>query len=189
VHLVGAKLDDVSGTITVVNPDSDENNADMSDGPGNVRIERIDTEINDLVKVGDPAVTIPASAITLYGDFESLASGEAVEIEVEVVIPDGIPVNATYMGTVTLDYESCLGGQEVSDTFTIMLEVLQTQGTLEIVTTEVEEEFCADQPWLLPGQVMFDFEILANGDHRNIRVSSGGLEHASIDTKLDDFAF
>lgn len=189
LHLVGAKLDDVSGTITVVNPDSDENNADMADGPGNVRIERIDTEISDLVKVGDPAVTIPESAITLLGDFDSLASGEADEIEVMVSIPDGIPVNATYMGTVTLDYESCLGGQEVSDTFTIMLEVLQTQGTLDIVASEVNLDFCFDPPWLAPGEVVFDFDIMANGDHRNIRVSTGGLEHPTLPTKLEDFAF
>ena len=189
LHLVGAKLDDVSGTITVVNPDSDETNPDMADGPGNVRIERLDTEISDLVKVGDPAMTIPGSAVVLLGDLDSLASGEAEEIEVIVSIPDGIPVNATYMGTVTLDYESCLGGQEVSDTFTIMLEVLQTQGALDIVADEINLDFCFDPPWLAPGEVVFDFDITAIGDHRNIQMSTGGLEHPTLPTKLENFAF
>jgi len=172
LHLVGAKGDEPSGTFTVVNPNSAASNVDLHDGPGNIRINLDDVSLTDLVKIGDPAIVIPTSEITLTGDMSSLASGEAAEMTISVLIPDGVPINALYTGTVVLTFEACEGGELVTDTFSIQLQVLPTQGTLEIVTTEVEEEFCTDLPWLLPGEVMFDFEILANGDHRNIRVSS-----------------
>ena len=120
----------------------------------------------------------------------SLSSGEAVEMEVSVVIPTtDVPVNA-YTGTVTVNFRECNDGPLVSDWFTLLVEVLPTQGTLDIVEPDLVEEFCPpDDPWVAVGEVPFSFSILANGDHRNIRISSGGLMHDTLDETVDEFSF
>jgi hypothetical protein len=188
MHLKGAKNDLVHGSYTVVNPNSVKTNVDLPDGPGNIRIDPVSFSVDDLVKIGDPGVVIPAGNI-LSGGLSSLESGEAEDIAITVLIPDGIPVNAFYQGTATVVYEGHMGGPLVSDTFTIQVEVLRTQGTLDILQTDLVEDFCPPDPWIMIGQVAFSFDVQANGDHRNIRVSSGGLKHDSLDKKLDDFNF
>lgn len=190
LHLTGAKGDLVTGTFTVVNPNSEVKNVDMFDGPGNIRIDPVPGffTIFDLVKIGDPAVVIPSEAFSST-PLQSLGSGEAQKVTISFFIPDGIPVNAFYEGTVSLLYESCEGGEFASDSFSLQLEVLPTQGTLDILQTDLSDTFCPDNPWTMVGQVAFSFDVHANGDHRNIRVSSGGLKHDSLDKKLDDFNF
>jgi photosystem II stability/assembly factor-like uncharacterized protein len=187
-HLIGAKNDLLEGTFTVVNPNSAVLNVDPNDGPGNIRIDPVDVTVTDLVKVGDPGVAIPSGNVTIE-TLVSLASGEAQVVSLSVLVPDGIPVNAVYKGTVEVTYESCLDGDEVTDDFTVQVEVRKTQGPLDIVQTELVESFCPDDPWIDVGQVEFQFDIHAEGDHRNVRVSSGGLEHETLDKKLDDFNF
>lgn len=187
-HLVGAKTDLVAGTFTVINPNSAVQNVDAEDGPGNIRVNPVDITFTDLVKVGDPGVAIPEANLSAEA-LVSLASGEAQVVTLEVQIPDGIPVNAVYQGVVEVTYEGCVGGDQVSDSFGVQVDVLKTQGPLDIVETELVEEFCPDDPWLQVGQVEFEFDIHAYGDHRNVRISSGGLEHEVHDKKLDDFNF
>ncbi len=196
--LKGAKETSVHGTFTVVNPNSEVKNVDLPDGPGNIRIEPISVSSTDLVKIGDPGESIASGDIS-FGPLASLASGQARDVEVSVHIPGGIPINAVYTGTVTVVYDECvhrnrpnrhmLGAGPVSDEFTLRVEVLPTQGVLDIVETSMEGEFCPPDPWTQTGQVEFTFEVSALGDHRNIRVSSGGLKHDSLDKKLDDFNF
>jgi hypothetical protein len=176
------------GVFTIINPNSETKNADPADGPGNIRIEPDGVTVEDLVKIGDPNVFIPSDDV-LVGNLNSLAAGEAQDVTVSVFIPDGIPVNATYTGRVIVVYERCTGGPTDSDTFTIQLNVLPTQGTLDIVEASVAGDFCPDDPWTMQGHVEFSFDVHANGDHRNIRVASGGLRHESLDKKLDDFNF
>jgi len=188
LHLIGAKNDVASGTFIVINPNSSVLNVDPADGPGNIRIDPLDDTATGLVKVGDPAVVIPAGNVTI-GILSSLGSGEAQVVRLSVLIPDGIPVNAFYTGSVTVTYEGCSGGDVVSDQLAVQLEVRETQGTLDILENEITDEFCPDDPWLAVGQVELRFDVRGNGDHRNVRVSSGGLEHASLDRKLDDFNF
>jgi serine protease AprX len=198
LHLKGAKATQVSGSFTIVNPNSEAKNVDLADGPGNIRIEPVSVVSTDLVKIGDPAEMIPAGAVT-FDPLVSLASGEAVDIQVDVDIPDGLPVNAVYTGTVTVTYDECvharranrhmLGGGPVSDEFTLEIELLPTQGPLEIVDAVLDEDFCPPDPWTQVGQIEYNFTISATGDHRNIRVSSGGLEHSTLDKKLDQFNF
>jgi photosystem II stability/assembly factor-like uncharacterized protein len=187
-HFIGAKNDLLEGTFTVVNPNSAVLNVDPDDGPGNIRIDPDGVTVTDLVKVGDPGVAIPSGNVTIE-TLVSLASGEAQMVSLSVLVPDGIPVNAVYKGTVEVTYESCLGGDQVTDDFTVQVEVRKTQGPLDIVQTELVESFCPDDPWIDVGQVEFEFDIHAEGDHRNVRVSSGGLEHETLDKKLDDFNF
>jgi hypothetical protein len=196
--LKGAKETSVHGTFTVVNPNSEVKNVDLPDGPGNIRIEPISVSSTDLVKIGDPAVSIGSGNIA-FGALSSLASGEAEDVQVDVSIPGGLPVNAVYTGTVTVVYDECvhtgrpsrrmLGVGPVSDEFTLRLELLPTQGILDITQTSLDGEFCPPDPWTQVGQIEYTFEIFAAGDHRNIRVSSGGLKHDSLDKKLDDFNF
>lgn len=188
LHLKGAKLDVVTGTFNVINPNSTVLNVDPDDGPGNIRIDPVSVTVSDLVKVGDPAVVIPSSAI-MYNPLQSLASGEAQSVGFSVTIPDGIPVDAYYVGTVEVEYESCEGGDNVTDSFGVEVEVRETQGPLDILGPGFSLDFCPDDPWITVGQVEFEFDIHANGDHRNVRVFCGGLEHVSRDTKLDDFNF
>jgi len=190
LHLIGAKLDAVEGTFTIINPNSIDLNVDPEDGPGNIEIDPCDITVSDLVKVGDPAVSIPQGNVTIE-TLEHLASGEAQVVTLQVDIPDGIPVNATYVGTVEVSYEDCVcvGSGSLVDRFTLQVEVLQTQGPLDIVESELVESFCPPDPWIEVGQVEFHFDIHAVGDHRNVRVSSGGLEHETLDKKLDDFNF
>jgi hypothetical protein len=188
MHLIGAKGDLVTGTFTVINPNSAVQNVDPEDGPGNIRINPVDVTVTDLVKIGDPGVFIPLGNVAIE-NLISLASGEAQEITLQVVVPDGIPVNAIYQGNVRLEYESCVDGTPVADEFTVQVEVLKTQGPLDIVEDELIKEFCPPDPWIQIGQVEFEFDIHAYGDHRNVRVSSGGLEHEIHDKKLDDFNF
>jgi photosystem II stability/assembly factor-like uncharacterized protein len=188
LHLIGAKGDLLNGTFLVVNPNSTVLNVDPLDGPGNIRIDPVDLAASGLVKVGDPGIVIPNTNLT-FDPLTSLASGEAQVVSLALQVPDDIPVNAVYVGTVDVTYESCLGGDQVSDQFTLQLEVLRTQGPLDILDDPLVAAFCPDDPWTMVGQVEFEFDIHAVGDHRNIRVSSGGLEHATLDKKLDDFNF
>ena len=198
LHLKGAKDTQVSGTFTVVNPNSEAKNVDLADGPGNIRIVPVSVVSTDLTKIGDPAEKIPAGAVT-FGALTELASGEAIDVQLDVDIPDGIPVNAVYTGTVTVTYDECvharrpdrhiLGGGPVSDEFTLEIELLPTQGPLEIVDVVLSEDFCPPDPWTQVGQIDYSFLVSATGDHRNIRISSGGLEHASLAKKLDLFNF
>ena len=188
LHLRGSKGDLATGSFTVVNPNSEVKNVDLADGPGNIWIDDVDVSVTDLVKIGDPAVVIPTSAITA-GSLNSLASGEAQDVSISVLIPDGVPVNAYYTGTATVTYQECNAGQIVSDEFSIQLEVLPTQGTLDIIETSVAGSFCPLDPWTMVGHVLLSFDVYANGDHRNIRVASGGLKHESMDKKLDEFNF
>jgi hypothetical protein len=198
LHLKGAKGTTVSGVFTVVNPNSQASNVDLPDGPGNIRIEPVSVSSTDLVKIGDPAEMIPVAAVS-FDPLASLASGEAADVQVDVDIPDDIPINAVYTGTVTVTYDECvharrpnrhmLGGGPVSDEFTLEIELLPTQGPLDIVDAVLSEDFCPPDPWTQVGQIEYTFEVEALGDHRNIRVSSGGLKHDSLDKKLDDFNF
>lgn len=187
LHLTGAKNTTVSGTFTVVNPNSWDQNVDFPDGPGNIRIEPVSAVPSGLVKVGDPAMVIPSGAVTI-DPLPSLASGEAADLQLAIDIPDGLPVNAVYQGMVQVTYEGCLGGT-VSDRFTLQLELLPTQGPLDIIQSELTGSFCPEDPWTQVGQVALSFDVRAYGDHRNIRVASGGLKHESLDKKLDDFNF
>ncbi|MGD8393925.1 MAG: serine hydrolase [Candidatus Eiseniibacteriota bacterium] len=189
LRLVGSKNELVTGTFTVINPNSTTQNVDPDDGPGNRRIDPIDFNVSGLVKVGDPAVEIPAANISVE-TLVSLGAGDAQQVDLMIDVPDGIPVNALYAGTVEVVYQSCLGfGPEVSDTFAVELEVRPTQGTLDILQADLEAEYCPEDPWTRPGLVELLFDIHALGDHRNVRVSSGGLCHETIDTKIDQFDF
>jgi hypothetical protein len=192
--LRGAKGDQVTGTFTVVNPNSEVKNVDLPDGPGNIRIDPLDLDVTNLTKIGDPGEIIPAGSIS-FSPGTSLASGEAQDITVTINIPNGIPINATYTGEVTVTYKDCRGYlaprilATISDNFTLQVEVLPTQGPLDILAASFDEDFCPSDPWTQMGQVEVAFDITAIGDHRNIRFSSGGLEHESLDKKLDDFNF
>jgi hypothetical protein len=188
LYLKGAKNTAVVGTFTVVNPNSWVQNVDFEDGPGNIRIEPVDLNKTGLVKIGDPAVVIPSSAIAIEA-LPSLGSGEAADITVTIDIPDGLPVNAFYQGTISVEYEGCVLGGSDSDHLTLQLEVLPTQGTLDIVQTGIAGDFCPDDPWTMVGQVALSFDVHAYGDHRNIRVASGGLRHETMPKKLDEFNF
>jgi len=187
LRLKGSKGNTVSATFTLVNPNSWDQNVDFDDGPGNIRLNPVQLILGNFVKIGDPAVTFPGG--TVLPNLSSLASGEARKHTLTVQIPDGIPVNAVYTTTLGVQYQSCLGGGFVSDAIDVELEVLPTQGTLDIVETELVEEFCPPDPWTMVGQVLMTFTIEANGDHRNIRVASGGLRHETMDKKLDEFNF
>ncbi len=191
LHLIGAKGDVVEGTFSVINPNSTVLNVDPNDGPGNIEIDPCSIVKTHLVKVGDPAVVIPHENVTIES-LEHLASGEVQVVTVEVAIPDGIPVNAVYVGTVELSYDDCVCvgiSGNLEDRFTLQVEVRETQGPLVIVEDELVESFCPPDPWIEVGQVEFHFDIHAEGDHRNVRVSSGGLEHETLDEKLDNFNF
>jgi hypothetical protein len=189
LHLKGAKGTQVAGTFTVVNPNSWDQNVDFADGPGNIMISPVLIDIPTLVKVGDPAMVIPKANISV-GDRPTLESGESGDVTVTIDIPDGIPVNAFYVGELELEYADCTAtGQRDSDSITLQVEVLPTQGVLDIVQTGISGDFCPDDPWTAVGQVALSFDVHAYGDHRNIRVASGGLKHESIPTKLDQFNF
>jgi hypothetical protein len=140
MHLKGAKGDLAAGSYTVVNPNSEAKNVDLADGPGNIRIDPVSFSAEDLVKIGDPEAIIPSSNVT-SGGMSSLGAGEAEDVALTVLIPEDIPINAFYTGTATVVYESCLGGPPISDTFTIKVEVLPTQGTLDIVETNLAEDW------------------------------------------------
>jgi hypothetical protein len=188
LHLIGSKQDHLQGTFTVINPNSAVQNVDPEDGPGNIRIESVDVTVSNLLKIGDPGVVIPAANVSI-DPLVSLASGEAQKVSLTLIVPDGIPVNAVYTGTVDVTYENCDNGDPVSDQFTLQLEVRETQGALAILATDLEDSFCPEDPWTMVGQVEFEFDIDALGDHRNVRLLSGGLEHETLDKKLDDFNF
>ncbi len=190
LYLRGAKGDEPSGGFVVINPNSEVKNVDPADGPGNIRIDLVDVDLEDLVKIGDPDVAIPAGNITLTGDMASLASGEAADMSISVLIPDDVPINALYEGIATVNFEGCLGGAPVSDSFTIQVEVRRTQGPLEILEDSLAGEFCPpDDPWTAIGEVVLTFDVYADGDHRNVRVSCGGLGHDTLDETLTDFSF
>jgi hypothetical protein len=191
LRLRGAKGDQPSGVFTVVNPNSEVTNVDQEDGPGNVGLDFYRVLVEDLVKIGDPDVYIPGFDVSGTGILLYLSSGQADDITVSVQIPDGIPVNALYEGTLEIEYFRCGSVTEtVTDAFTLQVEVLPTQGTLDIVETELAEEYCPpDDPWTAVGEVEFAFDIEANGDHRNVRISCGGLDHDSLDETLTDFSF
>lgn len=188
MNLRGAKNDTVSGAFTVVNPNSQTMNVDLPDGPGNVGISPVSISSTDLLKVGGIEV-IPEANIT-FDPLNHLGSGESEDYILEVIIPGDIPINAVYMGWVTVIYEGDFSPfPEVIDSFGLKVEVFPTQGPLDIIDTSLVEEFCPPDPWTQVGQIEFSFEVAALGDHRNIRVSSGGLKHDSLDKKLDDFNF
>jgi hypothetical protein len=186
MQLKGAKDTQVTGTFTIVNPNSWDQNVDFADGPGNIRIDPVLLTVSPLVKIGDPAVWIPTGNISTL---TSLGSGESQDVTVAIDIPDGIPVNAFYTGTISVTYENCEGGDTDSDEFRIELHVLPTQGNLNIIQTDISGSFCPDDPWTMVGHVTMSFDVEAIGDHRNIRVASGGLLHETLDKKLDEFNF
>ncbi|NNE10031.1 MAG: T9SS type A sorting domain-containing protein, partial [Gemmatimonadetes bacterium] len=188
LRMKGAKLTTATGHFTVVNPNSWDQNVDFEDGPGNIRIDPLNVIKTSLRIVGDPTKAIASSAITV-GALPSLGSGESADIEVSIDIPDGLPVNDFYQGTIEVIYDNCLGGGTVSDIVGVELHLLPTQGTLVILEDSVSGEFCPGNPWTMVGQVTHSFEVMANGDHRNIRVASGGLRHGTLDKKLDLFNF
>lgn len=192
MYLVGAKGDFVQGTFLIVNPNSWDQNVDFEDGPGNIRIEYEDHYHTGLVKVGDDFVNI-SDALNFTAFPSELGSGEAAEVSVQILIPDDpeLPVNATYRTRVVVTYNICGDDDAPSDidSFNVELHVQPTQGTLDIVQTDISGDFCPPNPWTQVGQVAFSFDVHANGDHRNIRVASGGLKHDTLPKKLDEFNF
>jgi hypothetical protein len=191
LEFIGAKGDLVTAVFTVVNPNSDEKNVDKVDGPGNIYMEPVGSGISlsDLVKLGDPGVVIPSGDLTV-DILEGLLPGQAQDVEVSLTVPLDSPVHATYVGTATVTYEDCFDGTNSSDTFGIRLEVVPDMGPLTLSLDGPDSlYYCPPDPWTMVDWVEFDLRVTATGDHRNIRIASGGLRHESLNKKLDDFNF
>ncbi len=121
MELTGFENSIVVGSYVIVNPDNEEKNVDLFDGPANVSLESLTFASTDLTTY-DGRYSISASRIdpNLEG-FSSLALGKAVKDIVQVYIPRKTK-EETFTGTVSVTGSG--QGSETADEFTLKLTIV-----------------------------------------------------------------
>lgn len=121
MELTGVENSIVVGSYVIVNPDNEEKNVDLFDGPANVNLESLTFASTDLTTY-DGRYSISASRINsnLEG-FSSLVLGKAVKDIVQVCIPRKTK-EETFTGTMSVTGSG--QGFETADEFTLKLTVV-----------------------------------------------------------------